>query len=153
MGGCAGEGNRLCFEEEGVDTSPASGHCGGNGIPAGRIVALARTDHRNDLPAVGLRLSQGGRRTLVRDRWVRGRRRADPEKSGPASSPPEPPGFREAVKEVIARKYRDWPHVKIPMLGDRTPLEAISDPVSRGKKFVRFSGLNLSLFPESIPPL
>jgi hypothetical protein len=57
------------------------------------------------------------------------------------------------VKEVIARKYRDWPHVKIPMLGDRTPLEAISDPVSRGKKFVRFSGLNLSLFPESIPLL
>ena len=78
------------------------------------------------------------------------RQKADPEKAGPASSPPEPPEFREAMKEVIAREYRDWPHVKIPMLGDRTPLEAVTDP--DGRELVESLLLDLE-YRESAPGL
>ena len=61
-------------------------------------------------------------------------------------SPEQSAKIQEALKEFIAQEYRDCPHRKIPILGDRTPLEAVLDP--DGRELVEFLLLELE-YPES----
>lgn len=81
------------------------------------------------LPASCLRSDTTTSQETLREEALR--RKANPVEAEPMSSPATTPEMQEALKDLIAREYRDWPHVRIPMLGDRTPLEAVSDPDGR----------------------
>jgi hypothetical protein len=45
----------------------------------------------------------------------------------------ELPEVKAKIAEIMAKHYERWVSEKIPALGDRTPLEAIADPVGREK--------------------
>jgi hypothetical protein len=43
----------------------------------------------------------------------------------------DPDEARRAVAAMLVRHYENWPTMPLPVLGGRTPLEAIADPTGR----------------------